>query len=86
MSKSVTVYSLPASVCVRCRATEIAMRRKGIEAKKVRVDQDPEALEYIKSLGYTSAPVVVVEQDGEVVDHWSGFRDERIAALVEKVA
>lgn len=62
------------------------MRRKGIETVKVLVDQDSEALEYIKSLGYTEAPVIVVTDDGEVVDHWSGFSEEKINALRELVA
>lgn len=82
----ITVYSLPASVCVKCRAVEITMRRRGIEAVKVRVDQDPEAMEFIKSLGYTEAPVIVVREGDEVVDHWSGFSDEKILALKEMVA
>ncbi|MFM8798737.1 MAG: glutaredoxin domain-containing protein [Fluviibacter sp.] len=82
----VTIYSLPVSVCVKCRAVEISMRRKGIETVKVLVDQDSEALEYIKSLGYTEAPVIVVTDDGEVVDHWSGFSEEKINALRELVA
>lgn len=78
----ITVYSLPGSVCVRCRAVEISMRRKGIDANKVRVDMDPEALAFIKSLGYSEAPVTVLRQDGEVIDHWSGFSEDRIEALV----
>lgn len=82
----ITVYSLPASVCVKCRAVEISMRRKGIEAVKVRVDQDPEAMAYIKSLGYTEAPVIVVTDGGEVVDHWSGFSEAKMDELRQLVA
>lgn len=37
---------------------------------------DEEAFEYVKSLGYQSAPVVVAGDD-----HWSGFLPDRIAAL-----
>jgi len=82
----ITVYSLPAEVCVKCRAVEISMRRRGIEATKVLVNEDAEALEYIKSLGYTEAPVVVVTDGGEVVDHWSGFSDDKVMALKDMVA
>jgi glutaredoxin-like protein NrdH len=81
----ITVYSLPGSVCIKCRATEISMRRKGIEAVKIRVDLDAEAMEYIKSLGYTEAPVTVVTDDGRVVDHWSGFSEEKIDGLRDLV-
>lgn len=50
------------------------------------LNEDAEAMEYIKSLGYTEAPVTVITQDGEVVDHWSGFRDEKISQLKDMVA
>jgi len=82
----ITVYSLPASVCVKCRAVEISMRRKGIGIAKVEVDKDPDAMAYIKSLGYKEAPVIVVTEGGEVVDHWSGYSEEKIASLKEMVA
>ncbi len=39
----------------------------------------------MKSLGHTVAPVVVVEHDGEVVDHWSDFREDRISALRDQL-
>lgn len=82
----VTVYSLPAAVCVKCRAVEISLRRKGIKAVKIEVDKDPDAMAYIKSLGYAEAPVIVVTDGDEVVDHWSGFSDDKISALVEMAA
>lgn len=82
----ITVYSLPVSICVKCRATEISMRRKGIEVVKVRVDQDAEAMEFIKSLGYTEAPVTVVRDGDRIVDHWSGFSEEKIDGLRDLVA
>ena len=40
------------------------------------MSQDPVALDMVKTLGYTAAPVVV---SGE--DHWSGFRMDRIQSL-----
>jgi glutaredoxin-like protein NrdH len=82
----VTVYSLPSSICVRCRAVEISMRRKGIESVKVELDKDPKAMEYIRSLGYSEAPVIVVTKGDEVVEHWSGFSDDKITALSNLVA
>lgn len=75
---TITVFSRPARECVACRATEISFRRKEIEVQKVPIDEN---IDYVKSLGYSQAPVVVVEQDGQVIDHWSDFREEKIAAL-----
>ena len=82
----ITVYSLPAANCVKCRAVEISMRNRGIESTKVLVNEDSVALAYIKSLGYSEAPVIVVTEGDEVLDHWSGFSDEKISSLKELVA
>lgn len=42
------------------------------------MSEDPEALDKVKALGHLQAPVVVAE-DGT---HWSGFRPDKIANLV----
>ena len=47
-----------------------------VDYEEVDMSQDPVALEMVKTLGYTAAPVVV---SGD--DHWSGFRMEKIQAL-----
>jgi glutaredoxin-like protein NrdH len=51
----------------------MALDRAGIDYQVVDISKDPEARDYVMSLGYLSAPVVVA--DGE---HWSGFRPDRI--------
>jgi glutaredoxin-like protein NrdH len=71
---AVTVYTLPA--CVQCDSTKRMMQRNQIEYDEVDMSQDPVALDMVKTLGYTAAPVVV---SGEV--HWSGFRMDRIQSL-----
>jgi glutaredoxin-like protein NrdH len=81
----VTVYSLPVDVCIRCRAVEIAMRRRGIDATKVMLNEDAEAMAFIKGLGYAEAPVTVVRENGKIVDHWANFSDTKIEKLMEKV-
>lgn len=40
------------------------------------MSQDADAFEYVQSLGYQAAPVVVAGDE-----HWSGFQPDRIAAL-----
>lgn len=72
-----TVYSKPS--CVQCNATYRALDAKGIPYVIVDLSESDDALEYVKELGYSQAPVVVVDDQ----DHWSGFRPdniERIAA------
>lgn len=72
---SVTVYTLPA--CVQCDSTKRLLKRSGIPYEEVDLSKDPESMDMIKALGYTAAPVVF---SGE--DHWSGFRPDKLSALV----
>ncbi|WP_430591752.1 glutaredoxin-like protein NrdH [Humidisolicoccus flavus] len=72
---AITVYSKPA--CVQCTATYRALDAQGIEYQIFDVTADEKALNTVKDLGYMQAPVVVT--DG---DHWSGFRPDKISALV----
>lgn len=73
-----TVFSRPISECVGCRGTEISFSRKNIPVNKVMIDQDDDAMEFVKWLGHSTAPVVLVEDNGVVLDHWSGFHEDNI--------
>lgn len=69
-----TVYSKPN--CVQCAATYRALDGQGIEYQAVDLTDSDAALEYVtQELGYSQAPVVVVDEH----DHWSGFRPDKIA-------
>jgi glutaredoxin-like protein NrdH len=71
----ITVYTKPA--CVQCSATFRALDNAGIvDYHTVDISQDSDASEYVLSLGYLQAPVVVTADT-----HWSGFRPDRIRAL-----
>lgn len=76
---TITVFSKPA--CVQCDATYRALTKYGLDYTVVDISTDAEALESVKALGYQQAPVVFA--DG---DHWSGFRPDRIKALVASIA
>lgn len=71
---SVTVYSKPA--CAQCTATYRELDRRGLEYKVIDLSEDKSALEYVASLGYRQAPIVVTEHD-----HWAGFRPDKINTL-----
>lgn len=77
MSAAVTVYTQPS--CIQCTMTKRQLDKLGIEHNTIDVSADPDAHAYVRGLGYTAAPVVVVN-DGE--DHWSGFRPDRLKGLV----
>ncbi|WP_099332969.1 glutaredoxin-like protein NrdH [Actinomyces minihominis] len=76
---TITVYSKPR--CVQCDATYRALDKHGVSYETVDVSVDAEALQYIVGLGYNQAPVVIVGDS-----HWSGFRPDRINAVVAELA
>lgn len=77
---TVTVYST-GPTCQRCTLTKKALDKRGVRFIEVDLRDHPAARDYItEDLGYTEAPVVVVE-DGTGQDHWSGFRPDQIARV-----
>jgi glutaredoxin-like protein NrdH len=54
---------------------------EGIAYDTVDISIDAEARNYVMSLGYLQAPVVVAGND-----HWSGFRPDRIKTLAREAA
>lgn len=73
---AVTVYSKPA--CVACNSTYRKLDKHGVIYSTVDISEDAEAYEYVKSLGYAQAPVVVTDEE-----HWSGFRPDRIEEMIK---
>ena len=71
----VTVYTK--KNCPQCIMTKKYMDALDIEYKTIDVADNEEAREYVKSLGFQTLPVVVVE-NGEA---WFGFRPENIDLL-----
>lgn len=75
----VIVYTKP--LCPQCEQTQRWLDGRGIAYETRDVTLNQEAREYVLGLGYRGAPVVVA--DG---DHWSGFRLDRLKALVNAAA
>lgn len=71
---TITVYSKPA--CVQCTATYRALEQAGIEYNIIDLSTDDEAVEFVKTLGYLSAPVIVTD-----TEHWAGFRPDKLKSL-----
>lgn len=74
MKMAITVYTKPA--CVQCNATYRALDKAGIEYDVIDITENAQARDYVMSLGYLQAPVVVA---GDV--HFSGFRPDEIKKL-----
>lgn len=77
----ITVYSKP--LCVQCDATKRELNKTTVSYDIIDVTVDDEALAEIKSMGFAHSPVVIVRDTvGDIIDSWSGFRKERIQAVV----
>ena len=70
----VKVYTLPA--CVQCDSTKRWLNRNGVEYVEIGLQEAPEDLDRLKSLGFSQAPIV---EAGESV--WSGFRMDKLKDL-----
>ena len=77
----IIVYIKPASV--QCTATLNTFKNKGVKPTIISVHDTSPALAIVKELGYLQAPVVIVHNNGEIVDHWSGFRPDKIEELIK---
>jgi glutaredoxin-like protein NrdH len=75
----ITVYTKPG--CPQCRATLRTLDRAGLHYTVVDLTDHPDARDYLLALGHLAAPVVTVG-----ADHWSGYRPDRIHALVAATA
>lgn len=76
---TITVYSKP--MCVQCDATKRAFDKQGVSYEIIDMSVDAEALEYVKSLGYVQAPVVMAGEQ-----HWSGYRPDLIKKVAKEAA
>ena len=74
-SSVITVYTRQG--CPPCRQTKRMMDKLGIEYVEVGLDDNDFAQEFVKGLGYKTAPVVVTDDD-----HWGGFNPNNIRKLV----
>lgn len=72
----ITVYSK--SSCVQCDLTKKLLDKHGLKYETRDVGIDDDALLTIKDMGYLQVPVVVT-----AMEHWSGFRPDKINALVQ---
>ncbi|AXH44433.1 thioredoxin domain [Arthrobacter phage Kumotta] len=88
---SITLYTQPA--CSQCNMTKKWLDNpdKGNLKDQYRVidlTESPDDLAAVKALGYMSAPVVIVNDDGDTSNekHWYGFRPDLLAEFCKAPA
>lgn len=81
MSKKITVYTK--YNCGQCTMTKTVLTNKGLEFEEVNIEEDDEAMKFVKEeLQAMSAPVVTVEEEGKEMYHFTGFRPDYMDELV----
>lgn len=73
----ITVYTLPA--CVQCDSTKRMLTKAMVNFEVIDLSTDAAAMERIKELGYSQAPVVEAGNQ-----HWSGFRMEKLQQIISQ--
>ena len=77
-----TVYSKPR--CKECMYTKMYLEQNKIEYENVDIEANPGAFELIKHYGFTSLPVVVIDDEFEDPNKtWMGFQVERLERVME---
>lgn len=72
---AITVYSK--NNCMQCKMTKKFLEQHGADFEEINIDDVPEKIDYVKSLGFTSAPVI---EAGELV--FSGFQPAKLKELL----
>ena len=72
---SITLYSK--NNCMQCKMTKKFLEQNGATFEEINIDENPEQVDYVKSLGFTAAPVV---KAGDVA--FSGFQPAKLKDLI----
>ena len=75
---AVTVYTVPN--CTGCIATKRWLDKRGVAFEVVDLTEDAVSRERLAGLGFTSAPVVEVDEPAGQ-ERWSGFRPDLLKAM-----
>lgn len=62
---------------MQCKMTKKFLEQNGADFQEINIDEHPEKIDYVKSLGFTSAPVI--ESDNLV---FSGFQPAKLKELI----
>ena len=79
---TIRVYSNPG--CWPCKKTKEKFDEAKVKYVEDQADTDLNRKLLVEVLGFTQAPVVLIEEDGHIIDSWSGLRPDKIATTQKK--
>lgn len=62
---------------MQCKMTKKFLEQNGADFQEINIDEHPEKIDYVKSLGFTSAPVI--ESDNLI---FSGFQPAKLKEII----
>lgn len=70
--------------CMECMYTKMYLEQNKVEYENVDIEANPGAFELIKHYGFTSLPVVVIDDEFDNPNKaWTGFQVDRLERLME---
>ena len=75
MANKITLFSK--NNCMQCKMTKKLLEKEGADFQEINIDERPDMIDYVKSLGFTAAPVV---KAGDIV--FSGFQPSMLKEIV----
>lgn len=71
----ITIFSK--NNCMQCKMTKKFLEQHGADFEEINLDEAPEKIDYVKSLGFSTAPVI---EAGDLV--FSGFQPSKLKSLL----
>lgn len=71
----ITIYSK--NNCMQCTMTKKFLANADADFEEINIDEQPEKIDYVKSLGFTTAPVI---EAGDIV--FSGFQPTKLKEII----
>ncbi|AXQ78311.1 glutaredoxin-like protein NrdH [Streptococcus chenjunshii] len=63
--------------CMQCKMTKKFLEQHQASFEEINIDEHPEKIDYVKSLGFTAAPVI---EAGDLV--FSGFQPNKLKEII----
>jgi glutaredoxin-like protein NrdH len=75
MTNKITLFSK--NNCMQCKMTKKLLDKEGADYQEINIDEHPDMVDYVKSLGFTSAPVI---KAGDI--SFSGFQPSKLKEII----